>query len=85
VTVSALSQHISTAAAYERPDVPHLAEEHVPDEVVPEPDRHLVLSQQTLIADQNVVLREFGTKRRSDRNIESNISKLGVATLVLQI
>jgi len=83
VTTGALTQHVSPATAYERPDVTQLAEEHVTDKVVPEPDRNHVLRQQALVADQNVILREFGAKRRSDRRVQCDISKLGVAALVM--
>jgi len=85
VTAGALSQHVGAAAAHERTDVSQLAEEHVPNEVAPEPDRNHVLGQQTLVADENVVLGEFGAKRRADRRIERDVAKLGVAALVLQV
>jgi len=73
-TAGALSKHVNAAAAYERPDVSQLAEEHVADDVAPEPDRNHVLSQQTLVAHPNVVLGNFGAKRRSNRRIEHDIS-----------
>ena len=85
MTTGALSKHINAAAAYERPDVPQLAEEHVAHDVAPEPDRNHVFRQQALVAHPDVVLRKFGAKRRSDRRTEHDISKLGKTALVTQI
>jgi len=82
-----MAEHVGSAAALERTDVTQLAEEQVPHDVAPEPDRHRVLGQQPLVADQNVVLREFGAKRRSDRRplVQHDLSQLGEPTLVAQI
>jgi len=74
VSTGAIAQHVSAAAAYERSDVPQLAEEHVANDVAPEPDRHPVLCEQTLVAHHDVVLRELGAKRRSDRHGVAHLS-----------
>jgi len=77
-------QHVDPAALPERTDVTQLAEEHVPNEVVPESDRNVVLGQQALVRDENVVLGEFGAKFRSDWHflVERGLSKLGESALV---
>jgi len=53
----------------ERADVAQAAEEQAADHVAPEADRDVVLGQQALVADEDVVLREFGAKLGADRHL----------------
>ena len=61
-----------------------LAEENVPKQVTPESNRNLVLGEQALVADQNIVLSEFGAKRRANRRsiIHRDLSELSESALV---
>jgi len=78
VTTGALSQHVGAATAYERTDVTQLAEEHITYDVAPKPHRNRVLGEQALVADHDIVLREFGAKWRTDGHVD-HVSKLGEA------
>lgn len=80
-------QHVDNATLTERLDVAQLAEEHVPNYIAPESDRDIVFGKQALVADENIVLGEFGAKFRSDRHsvVHRDLSKLGKSALVAQI
>ena len=71
----------------ERADVAQAAEEQAADHVAPEADRDVVLGQQALVADEDVVLREFGAKLGADRHlvVERDLAELGEAALVAQV